>query len=152
MQFFTEIRGAQWKLHSGYFALWSHKEPRAHGAPQGEHSVPQLLHSGIRGTQKYPKTHFSQTCPSDCSQPMQVPPKGVSQSPHGRAVTKAQQGITPALVGQQAAGLGQHSCCSTEGLCSTWNTLTTVLSFYSSVLTLQGIFVFIQYHLISCHT
>lgn len=48
--------------------------------------------------------------------------------------------------------LGQHSCCRTERACAPCGTHRTVPSSYSSLLTLQGIFVFIQYHLISCHT
>lgn len=98
VHFFTEIRGAQWKLHSGYFAFQYHKDPRAHGASWGKHSLClSYFTHGLGATQKYLKNHFSQTCPPNCSSdfPARV---GSTQTgepkPHCRAVTKAHQGTT----------------------------------------------------------
>lgn len=60
--FFNEIRSAQWKLHSGYFALQYTKHPRAHGASRGK--LPPCLSCLAQGegaTRKYLKNHFYQT-------------------------------------------------------------------------------------------
>lgn len=102
-----------------------------------------LCASGIRGTQKYLRNHQTahQTGPSQRGQP-----KPPLQSCHLGTPGDPSDGTASCSFWDSTAAA------ASEGLCSMWNTLTTILSSYSSVLTLQGIFVFIQYHLISCHT
>lgn len=118
----------------------------AQSIPRKALSVPQLLHSGIRGYSEVPQKPLLPNLPDKLlSQllPAHVGPIGTGEP---KPPPKHTQGTTPSPVGQQAAGFGTAQLLRDgEGLFSTWNTLRTVPS---SILTLQDIFVFIQYHLI----
>lgn len=120
--------------------------------PRKALSVPQLLHSGIRGYSEVPQKPLLPTLPLQTAHQIAPslcrshPNKQVSQSPHCRVVTTPSAGTASHRFWDGTAAAAPRGAVPHEEHIQNSPLFLLICS------SLQGIFVFIQYHLISWHT